>query len=491
MNRWMRALTSTLLVLVLAGLLGLAALQAVPGLPDAFRPAPPAAPSPTHDAGSEPALPPASATALPPLPGDAPRPEAAALRRALDKAFDGRGGVFHASVVDVSTGDPLYDRDASARAVPASSLKVATAAAALSVLGADSTLRTAVVRASEDSVVLVGGGDVLLGAGRSGESVVGRAGLRTLAASTAAALLEDADGAAPPADGEKRRALRVLLDDSLFTGAALSPVWDESLVATSNIAAVQPVALYGARKDSAPGSPRVGDPALTAARTFRTLLAAELAERQGGSGGPAGGLRVARGVERGPAGEGAPELASVESAPVREQLRHMSEASDNYVAEAMGRLVALGVGKPASFGGAAEAVKEAVARMGVDTSGMALADASGLARASRISPAQLAGVLRAAATSPDADLRELTYLLPIAGATGTLESRLDGDATRGLVRAKTGTLAGVATLTGSVVTADGRLLVFSFFAHDVPGSLKPARAALDRAATVLAGCGCR
>ena len=50
--------------------------------------------------------------------------------------------------------------------------------------------------------------------------------------------------------------------------------------------------------------------------------------------------------------------------------------------------------------------------------------------------------------------------------------------------------ANVATLSGTVVTADGRVLAFAFFGHGFDGSLGPARDGLDRAAGVLAGCGC-
>jgi D-alanyl-D-alanine carboxypeptidase/D-alanyl-D-alanine-endopeptidase (penicillin-binding protein 4) len=57
-----------------------------------------------------------------------------------------------------------------------------------------------------------------------------------------------------------------------------------------------------------------------------------------------------------------------------------------------------------------------------------------------------------------------------------------------VVRAKTGTLAGVHALAGLVVTADGRPLVFALLANDSP--VDP-RGQLDRIAATLAGCGCR
>ena len=82
---------------------------------------------------------------------------------------------------------------------------------------------------------------------------------------------------------------------------------------------------------------------------------------------------------------------------------------------------------------------------------------------------------------------------PVAGLTGTLGDRYLDAATAagaGLVRAKTGTLNTVIALSGYVVDADGRLLVFSFIGNGLtPGAAN--KAALDRSASVLAGCGCR
>jgi D-alanyl-D-alanine carboxypeptidase/D-alanyl-D-alanine-endopeptidase (penicillin-binding protein 4) len=76
----------------------------------------------------------------------------------------------------------------------------------------------------------------------------------------------------------------------------------------------------------------------------------------------------------------------------------------------------------------------------------------------------------------------------VAGFTGTLSTRYT-DGAAGVVRAKTGTLTGVNALAGTVVDRDGRLLAFAFLAADT-ASRDPAQAALDRAATALAACGC-
>lgn len=523
MKRSMRTLTSLLLVLVLgvlAGALVLNLLPAFPGFASALHlpsvasssqtPGEPQTAAPS----AAPTVAPATATALAPLAGEGKLPDAASLKKSLGAAFKKTpGGTFTAEVTDLSTGKILHDRKGDRKSAPASNLKILTAITALKQLGGETTLPTTAVLGADDTVVLVGGGDVLLGAGTSEpEATVSRAGLATLAQRTARQLFTSGRITA----GAKTE-LDVVVDDSLFTGDTLNPVWDESLMTTSNITAVQPVAMYGARKDAGAKSTRVADPAMTAAQTFRAALSTAVAAEQksadrkaskaaekeatgsdtatasaSGSSAPTAAPKISIGkkVVRGEAGSQTTELAQVRSAPVVDQLAFMGEHSDNYVAEAMGRLSAIASGREATFGGATDTLRATAASLGVDVKGMDLSDTSGLSDRNRMSPHQLTDIIRAAATSSDPDLRDVSYLLPISGATGTLEHRLTSTATRGQIRAKTGTLAGVATLSGTVVTAEGRVLAFSFFAHGFDGALGPARDGLDRAAAVLAGCGC-
>jgi len=60
---------------------------------------------------------------------------------------------------------------------------------------------------------------------------------------------------------------------------------------------------------------------------------------------------------------------------------------------------------------------------------------------------------------------------------------------QGIVRAKTGSLSGVNTMAGELITKDGRLLVFAIMANG-SGNAVVARGALDRVAAKLVGCGC-
>ena len=91
----------------------------------------------------------------------------------------------------------------------------------------------------------------------------------------------------------------------------------------------------------------------------------------------------------------------------------------------------------------------------------------------------------------DTKIRPMLDGLPVAGGTGTLADRftVGENPGAGWVRAKTGTLTGVSSLTGIVQTVDGRVLSFAL----ISGGTSPAdaRPALDAVAGKLRECGCR
>jgi D-alanyl-D-alanine carboxypeptidase/D-alanyl-D-alanine-endopeptidase (penicillin-binding protein 4) len=183
----------------------------------------------------------------------------------------------------------------------------------------------------------------------------------------------------------------------------------------------------------------------------------------------------------------------VESAPIRRLVEQALTASDNLLAESLGRQVALARGLPASFDGAADGITAALVDAGLDTAGLSLADASGLSTDDRVPASLLVDVVRGAADGSIADADGLLSGLPVAGFDGTLAERAvaGGDAAPGSVRAKTGTLLAVNDLAGTVLTADGRLLAFAVLADGATGSVDASEAALDVIADALAGCGCR
>jgi D-alanyl-D-alanine carboxypeptidase/D-alanyl-D-alanine-endopeptidase (penicillin-binding protein 4) len=475
---WPEALLTALLVaLLIPGVLLVA-----PGFigPEAPAPAPPA------PAWQQVPVTLSPAGGLAPLDGAAEIPLASSVTAQVEPLLKADGdGSFTGLVQDALTGQVLFDRGGSENRVPASNMKLLTAVAALRSLGPDHRFTTSVRQGPvPGQVVLAGGGDVLLGAGESSaDQVMGRAGLGTLAKETVEALK------AAGTTGE----VTVLVDDSLFTGPALNPGWESGDVAAGEVAPVYPLALNSARYDPAVTTgPRPQDSAMTAAGEFAARLRAA---------GAAAGLSVAAGVERSPrSGEAGDEsgtqelLAEAESATVAEQVDLMLQASDNYLAEVMGRMASLAAGGPGSNDGATAAVRAQLAGAGIPVDGIKLVDVCGLAMGNQVSARQFTEVVRTIAAGTDSRLRAALNGFPVAGLTGTLDSRYGEDSTArgaGLVRAKTGTLNTVLALSGYVVDADGRLLVFSFIGNGLTPGAAGNKVALDRAATALAGCGCR
>jgi D-alanyl-D-alanine carboxypeptidase/D-alanyl-D-alanine-endopeptidase (penicillin-binding protein 4) len=69
--------------------------------------------------------------------------------------------------------------------------------------------------------------------------------------------------------------------------------------------------------------------------------------------------------------------------------------------------------------------------------------------------------------------------LPIAGRDGTLTTRMKGTPAEGNVRAKTGSMTGVRTMSGYVTTADGEPLVFAILANNFETSADIVNKATD------------
>jgi serine-type D-Ala-D-Ala carboxypeptidase/endopeptidase (penicillin-binding protein 4) len=422
-------------------------------------------------------LPPATgSTATPPAGQDARL--AAGVLAALSATAVGPS--VSAAVLDVGTGTALVARGASMPVLPASTLKLLTAAAVLRGWGTQARLRTTVVSGAKGQVVLVGAGDATLSRRSVGTWPAGMgarpASLADLAAATAKALT-----------AAKRTSVAVAVDDSLFTGPRTAPGWPSSYLTSGVIAPVTALSVDQGRSQHAVGSsPRVPDPSIAAGRIFASLLASH-------------GIKVTGTVVRASAPRGAAELAAVQSPPMVDLVERMLTQSDDDLAEALGHLAGAKLGGAASFAGGSAAVMAALKALGVPTTGLLVVDCSGLSRRDRLTADVLVHLLAAiaadgptsvpGAAAPASVLWPASTGLAVAAVNGTLVDRflLPADAPgRGIVRAKTGTLTGVDGLAGLVRAADGRLLAFAFLDDKSPGPKWSARAALDRAATVVA-----
>ncbi|MCL3861446.1 D-alanyl-D-alanine carboxypeptidase/D-alanyl-D-alanine-endopeptidase [Actinotalea sp. K2] len=456
------------LVLGAGGYVAADAYDVVPGWVTVAPVPDPPAPFPTAP-GAVPAGP--LTVTLGHLPTTAPLPaadEVAALATAL--AADPRMGTsVGIHVVDQLTGEVLADVSGAAPRIPASTAKVLTAVAAVDALGSDRTLATRVVQAGPGRIVLVGGGDVMLAAGTGDpDAINGRAGLATLAAATARNLVLAGT-----------TEVQVSFDDTLFSGPTASPGWAPTDLTGGFVAPVTALAVNIAKTREEPYPPRVADPSRSAADTFAAALAAE-------------GVTVTGSVSRATAPADALLLGTVESATIGEIVRYTLHTSDNTVAEVLGRLVAIEAGLPGSFEGATRAVVSRIGGLGLDTSQTVLGDCSGLADGSLVPASVLTGLIRLTAGDREPDLRPVAVDLPVSGWQGTMADRLGGLPAHGLVRAKTGSLRGVTSLAGTVLTQDGRQLVFAVLADATPpGGQAAPRNAIDAFVQDLAGCGCQ
>mgnify|MGYP000887852638 CR=1 FL=1 len=421
---------------------------------------------PTAARGADgPAAPPAPAVLAPVdlTSGSAPAPTAPGVKAAIGDLVRGSLGTASVLVLDSGTRTVLYAKGPDKARIPASTAKLTTAVAALTALDPQSRLATTAYR-DGSTVYLVGGGDpTLVRRGGGNPLAGGDASLRDLARQTAAALGSGAS-------------VQVAYDASAFRGPRLGPSWPTSWPAEGVAAPVTALVVDKARK---PGSvSRVADPPRQAGQAFATMLR-DL------------GVTVT-GVAPGARPGAAHEIGRVESASIADLVQRMLTDSDDDIAEALGHLAGgASFGEP-TFAGGAKAATTALDDLGVDTSGLDLADASGLSRENRIPVRVLGDLLRDVALGEHPRLGTVSSGLAVAGLTGTLADRYTSAATkpgRGFVHAKTGTLTGVVGLAGTVLDADGRVLVFAMIANDV-ASIPATRETMDVVASRLATCGC-
>lgn len=380
----------------------------------------------------------------------------------------GLGPSYSVYVVDKATGEAVFDASGNQAKAPASVTKIVTVAAALLSLGEDFQSVTRVTTgATDNEVVLRGGGDVLLSAGTGKPGAgSGYAGMADLAAQVAESLR-----------GLGITSISVTLDDSAFAGPTMAPDWEQADINNGFVAQVSSVAVDAGRVKPGKYSKRHADPGLAAAADFATAMKKL-------------GFTVTGAPQRGQGPGEATVLGEVKSAPLSEVAGYILRTSDNVAAEALGRHVAMKRGGDTSFEGSARAVLDTLKDAGFDTSPVRLMDCSGLSKGSALTSSLVAGLLAKAGGDDAGPLRPLLTGLPVAGLEGTLASRFTRHPVAyGLTKAKTGTLSGVTALAGTVQSVDGNVLYFSILADQVP-STGGGRAASDAIVAALAECGC-
>ncbi|MBB5155797.1 D-alanyl-D-alanine carboxypeptidase/D-alanyl-D-alanine endopeptidase [Saccharopolyspora phatthalungensis] len=433
-----------------------------------------------------------------------------ALRVDLDDILaDQRLNGSHAGVVvrDPATDQVLYSRQAADRAIPASNAKLFTSAAALEALGPDYRFRT----------------DVVAGARQQGSALLGDLYLRGTGDPTMLAADYDRFAEQVAASGIREVRGRLLADATWFDDVPLGTGWawdDEpyyfaapvsaltvapntdfdagtAIVRVTPTAEGRPAAAqlepatgvvqidnrtttsaaggqpdvtvrrdHGGSRVVVSGTVPVGsqpfedfatvpDPAEYAADVFARALAAH-------------GVTI-QGTGKGAAPAGARALASRQSMPLRELLVPFLKLSNNGHAEALVKAMGREVRGDGSWPAGLEVLSAKLSGLGVDPKVLRMVDGSGMSTMDNVTPEQLAVLLDNARQRPW--FRSWYDSLPVAGAAdrmvgGTLRNRMAGTQAANNVHAKTGSMTGVASLSGYVTAADGRQLVFSVVFND-------------------------
>ncbi len=467
------------------------------------------------------------------MPGPAAATGITALRQAISSFIarprfaSARWGI---DVVDLTSGRTLYAHDAGKLFVPASNAKLFTAALAMNLLGPATRFTTTLYAGDhadghgvvQGDLILAGGGDPALGT-ETGDTD-GTDWADTLAARLVAAGITHVNG-------------NLVVDDTLFRDPPFGDGWGAGDLFTDYApqvgaltvregtirvsvsrdgprccsVAVQPesagVRVRNLSVDATPGDdsslllyrplghdtlyvtgslPRgvrmreytlaAPDPARMAGQDLLDALA-----RAGVT--LSGRLRVLHWPQSGPLPRYSHRvrIATLHSPPLAQLLRHMLLRSDNLYAQTL----LLQVGRYWQQSGAGScgwvlhwtsqwglcAMRTLLTRIGITREQAHFTEGSGLSRQDMVSPRATTTLLAWVARQPWA--ADLIGALPHSGRDGTLLYRLhrlpDGDT----VRAKTGTLAHMYTLSGYLETRAGRRLAFSIMLNNYQRPIQP------------------
>lgn len=363
-----------------------------------------------------------AALALAAAPASAADP-AAALRATLTAQMRHAGVAAGATVVDLSTGERLYDRKGGIARVPASVEKLYTTATALARLGSASTLDTTVTGEGGLDERGVWRGDLYLKG--FGDPTFGSAGVAQLAKEV-------------QAGGIDRVAGEVYGDESFFDSRRGVPAAGYRI---SRYVGPLSALVYGhgyARR-AFQSSP----PAFAAARFVHQLRHE--------------GVKVDDGSGAGTAPADAFPIAGVSSPPLATIVQMTNRPSDNFYAETLLKGLGARLGTEGSTSAGLGVVREQLKRFGITPH---IADGSGLSRRNRTSPRAVVALLGRMRTGIAASA--FVDSLSVVGENGTLARRMRGTPAQGHCRGKTGTLSNVSALAGYCRAADGRTLAFAF-----------------------------
>lgn len=162
--------------------------------------------------------------------------------------------------------------------------------------------------------------------------------------------------------------------------------------------------------------------------------------------------------------------------PFEEVLVNLNKSSDNLSAEMT--VYALGNkynGKPGTASNGLKMLNSLILMCGMKPLTYSIADGSGVSRYNLVSTELLLELLKYLYKENAVAFNYLYNSLPIGGVDGTLSKRMIGTSAEKNIRAKTGTLRGVSSLTGFAWAKNGSLLAFSIIIHNFTGPVSEIR----------------
>lgn len=164
-------------------------------------------------------------------------------------------------------------------------------------------------------------------------------------------------------------------------------------------------------------------------------------------------------------------LATQQSKPITQLMADTLKPSDNLYADSLYLKTAAKLnGTPLNWSGAQPVIKKFLQQQtGINLQSAVMIDGSGLSRQDLLTAEQTVSLLRFLYVHFPITY-EYIAALPISGRDGTLQRRLRAPSQQGFIRAKTGSMTGVVSLSGYLYTANAHTLAFAIFINTRPGT---------------------
>ncbi len=164
-------------------------------------------------------------------------------------------------------------------------------------------------------------------------------------------------------------------------------------------------------------------------------------------------------------------LASHSSKPLSELIKWANKESDNFYTEMMLKtLAAEEQGIPGTFENGIKEVRTFLTEQGVDTNLVKMNDGSGLAMGNYTTTGNISTLLYSMKSHNEWDVFYDSF--PVAGIDGSIAHRFKGTELYNNIRAKTGYVSGVRTLSGYMTTRSGKQIVFSLATNHFAGKVR-------------------